>query len=132
MSPYIGLMHQNETGFSVVLPDFPGCVTSGASMFEAFRLAHEALHLHVQGMREDGESIPEPSALEKVLSGAEHPGGVPFLVALPEDLGRAVRVNVSIPENFLRRIDDHARRHHVSRSAFLVEAAERALSEESA
>jgi metal-responsive CopG/Arc/MetJ family transcriptional regulator len=40
---------------------------------------------------------------------------------------KAVRVNVSLPESLVRRIDDYARARHLSRSGFLAQAAEKAM-----
>lgn len=48
-------------GISVEFPDLPGCLTCGASEDEALAMAKEALHLHLYGMEEDGDPIPEPS-----------------------------------------------------------------------
>jgi len=50
---------------------------------------------------------------------------VAFLVTLPEPAERRVRVNITLPERLLRRIDERA----ANRSAFLARAAEKALSE---
>jgi len=48
----------------VSFPDFPGCVTAGKTLEEARRLAVEALEMHIAGMIEDGEELPEPAALD--------------------------------------------------------------------
>jgi len=62
---YIAYLHKEaDSDFGVSFPDFPGCVTAGRTLEEARRLAVEALQLHVCGMTEDGEPIPEPSTLD--------------------------------------------------------------------
>lgn len=48
-------------GISVEFPDLPGCLTAGKTEEEAFRMAREALALHLFGMEQDWEPIPEPS-----------------------------------------------------------------------
>lgn len=48
-------------GFVVTFPDLPGCVTEGDDLHEAHLMAKEVLELHLYGMEEEGESIPEPS-----------------------------------------------------------------------
>lgn len=51
-----------NAAFGVLFPDLPGCTSMGDTVQEATRNAAEALALRVEGMTEDGEPIPEPSA----------------------------------------------------------------------
>jgi predicted RNase H-like HicB family nuclease len=126
MTSYIGLIRKDaDSDFGVDFPDFPGCVSAGATLDEARRMAQEALELHVGGMLEDGEELPAPSSLEVVMADPEKADAVAFLVTLPEPADRTVRVNITLPERLLRRIDERAR----NRSAFLARAAEKALAE---
>ena len=54
---YLALVTREEgSDWNVVFPDRPGCVTAGRSLDEAVAFAEEALVLHVQGLREDGEA----------------------------------------------------------------------------
>jgi predicted RNase H-like HicB family nuclease len=48
--------------FSAYVPDLPGCVATGASIDEVQREIREAIELHLEGMREDGDPIPPPSS----------------------------------------------------------------------
>ncbi len=48
--------------FSAYVPDLPGCVATGASVEEVEREIREAIELHLEGIREDGDSIPPPSS----------------------------------------------------------------------
>lgn len=50
----------------VVFPDFSGCFTVADNYDEAYRMAHEALAIHVESMKENNEPIPEPSSLEQI------------------------------------------------------------------
>jgi predicted RNase H-like HicB family nuclease len=54
---YIAVIDNN---FGVIFPDFDGCVSVGKDLKDAINMAQEALELHVKGMREDGEELPEP------------------------------------------------------------------------
>lgn len=47
--------------YSIDFPDLPGCVSAGASLEEAMAMARESLSLHLFGLLEDGEAIPDPS-----------------------------------------------------------------------
>jgi len=127
MPSYIGLIRKDDdSDFGVDFPDFPGCVTAGATIEEARRLAEEALEMHVDGMAEDGEPLPTPSSLDAIMADPANADAVAFLVTLAEATDRAVRINITLPERLLRRIDARAR----NRSAFLARAAEKALSED--
>ena len=48
--------------FSAYVPDLPGCVATGASIDDVQREIREAIELHLEGMREDGDPIPQPSS----------------------------------------------------------------------
>ena len=47
-----------NTDWGAYVPDLPGCVAVGATREEVEILIREAIELHLQGMREDGEPIP--------------------------------------------------------------------------
>jgi predicted RNase H-like HicB family nuclease len=124
MRNYIGLIHKNaDGGYGVSFPDFPGVVTAGGSLDAARDLGEEALALHVEGLVEDGEAIPEPSSLENIMADALNRNGVAILVALKTPAAKAVRINVTLPEDVLERIDAFAAAEGLSRSGFLARAA---------
>ena len=126
MTSYIGLIRKDtDSDFGVDFPDFPGCISAGTTLDEARRMAQEALELHVGGMIEDGEALPVGSSLETIMADPENADAVAFVVTVPEAADRTVRVNITLPERLLRRIDKRAK----NRSAFLARAAEKALSE---
>lgn len=81
MAAYIALLHkQADSDFGVEFPDFPGCITPGGTLEEARRMAAEALLLHVEGMMEDGDPVPEPSGLDEVLTDPRYADAVAVLV----------------------------------------------------
>lgn len=93
MRNYIGLIHKDaDSDYGVSFPDFPGLITAGTDLDDARAMAEEALSLHVQGLAEDGEAIPEPSTLEAVIADAENQGGVAIRVGVWAEAKRAVRV----------------------------------------
>jgi predicted RNase H-like HicB family nuclease len=123
---YIGLIRKDsDSDFGADFPDFPGCISAGTTLEEARGMAQEALELHVHGMAEDGDVLPVPSSLDAIMADPDNGDAVAFLVTLPVTAERSVRVNITLPEPLLRRIDARAR----NRSAFLARAAEKALSE---
>ena len=124
MRHYIGLIHKEaESDFGISFPDFPGCVSAGSTLDEALAMGREALEGHIEVMAEAGEPIPEPSDVDTVMQDPEHRDGVVVLVPAPDLSGKAVRVNVTLPEGLLQRIDEAA----PNRSRFLAEAAEKLL-----
>jgi predicted RNase H-like HicB family nuclease len=128
MRHYVALLHKDpDSDFGVSFPDFPGCVTAGRDLDEARALAGEALALHIRGLVEDGDPLPEPSSLEAILEEAENRRAVAFLVEAPTAPVRSVRVNITIPEDTLRAIDRYAADRGLTRSGFLARAARRAL-----
>jgi predicted RNase H-like HicB family nuclease len=120
MTAYIALLRKEPTSdFGVDFPDFPGCVTAGQSLEEARLMATEALALHVEGMQQDGEPIPEPSALDAIMSDPENRDAVAFLVEVPARPAKSVRINVMLPQDVVAAID----RVSSNRSRFLTDAA---------
>jgi predicted RNase H-like HicB family nuclease len=47
--------------YSAYVPDLPGCVTVGATVDEVLREMQEAIRFHIDGLREDGLPVPEPT-----------------------------------------------------------------------
>ena len=134
MKKYIALFEQarGESGFSVTFPDFPGCISAGDDFDDAFRMAHEALSFHVDGLLEDGDNIPAPRSLEEVKKSWEDwkvwekDGN--FLVtkiALLPTRTKAARFNITMDEDLVEEIDSVTK----NRSAFLAGAARKALKE---
>ena len=49
------------SNYSAYVPDLPGCVSTGDSVAEVQQNIREAIAFHIQGMREDGDPVPEPT-----------------------------------------------------------------------
>jgi predicted RNase H-like HicB family nuclease len=126
MRQYIALIHKDaDSDYGVSFPDLPGVISAGSTLDEARDMAAEALALHLEGLAEDGEAVPEPSSLEEIMAIEENKDGVAVLVDAPADDIRSVRVNVTIPQNVLDQIDRYAEREGYSRSGLLVRAAKK-------
>ena len=129
MANYIAIVHKEaKSDFGVSFPDFPGCITAGKNIDEAKDMAQEALTLHIQGMLEDGEQLPVPSRLEEIMGDPDYANAIAYLVvSVPDAKPRTVRVNVTVPEMTLKQIDATAKKRGMSRSSFLVHAAQNAI-----
>jgi predicted RNase H-like HicB family nuclease len=127
MRHYIAVVHKDaDTDYGVSFPDFPGAVTAARSVDDAVEMAEEALALHVEGMLEDGEAIPQPSGFDHIRANPDYRNGLPVLVPLRTD-ALAMRINVTLPAAVLRRIDDHVEEEGLTRSGFLADAAQHEL-----
>ena len=119
---------KNPIAISVAFPDFPGCITAGQTIDEAKDSAQEALSLHIQGMLEDGDKLPAPSNLEKIMAIKDFADAIAYLVVtVPDAKPRTVRVNITVPEMTLKQIDAAAKKRGMSRSSFLVHVAQNAI-----
>ena len=59
---YAIIIEKSDTGFGAFVPDLPGCVAVGETEGEVRQLIREAIEFHLDGLREDGEPIPPPTA----------------------------------------------------------------------
>ena len=96
-----------ENGISIEFPDLPGCLSCAHSQKEAFHNAKEALGLHLYGMEQDGEDIPEPTPVPQLH---------------PEESAAIVMVEVFMPV-IRDRIRNQPIRHAVTLPAWLNAAA---------
>ena len=93
---------EEQEGYTVVVPDLPGCVTQGKSLIDAIGMAVDAASGWVLDEMEDGKPIPPASKIEDVCAD-DRPGGFVNLIVLDIDAyaekygEKAVRKNLTIP-----------------------------------
>ena len=93
---------EEQEGYTVVVPDLPGCVTQGKSLIDAIGMAVDAASGWVLDEMEDSKPIPPASKIEDVQAD-ERPGGFVNLIVLDMDTyaekygEKAVRKNLTIP-----------------------------------
>ena len=63
MKKYAVIIERGPRNFSAFVPDLPGCIATGETLEETRQNMREAIEFHLDGLREDGEPIPEPSTL---------------------------------------------------------------------
>lgn len=61
------LERASDGGFGAYVPDLPGCVAVGETLEDTERLIREAIELHLLGIREDGNSIPQPTTIAEMV-----------------------------------------------------------------
>ncbi len=57
------VIEKADGNYSGYVPDLPGCVATGATPEEVQREIKEAIRFHLDGLRQDGAQIPQPSGL---------------------------------------------------------------------
>ncbi|WP_330925296.1 type II toxin-antitoxin system HicB family antitoxin [Candidatus Sororendozoicomonas aggregata] len=117
--------------YGIAFPDVDGCVASGNTFDEALINGKAALEFHIEGMAIDGDNIPVAGCIEDYVSLPDYKQAVWALVHVDVNqyLGKAVKLNITLPQYLLTRID-HMVKHspdYGSRSGFLAETAIKAL-----
>jgi predicted RNase H-like HicB family nuclease len=60
---YTVVFEKAPDNWAAYVPDLPGCVTTAPTIEEARRLIAEAIEFHIEGLRVDGEPVPEPTTV---------------------------------------------------------------------
>jgi predicted RNase H-like HicB family nuclease len=61
MKEYTVIYERGESNWSAYVPDLPGCIATGKSRDEIEKTMRGAIEFHIEGLRERGERIPEPT-----------------------------------------------------------------------
>lgn len=122
------VLQKVSDGYTVFVPDVPGCYSAGDTFSEALSNAREAIAFHIEGMLEDGEDIPQPTAIEAHQANPEFAEGFLFSaidVDLSHLLGKSEKINITLPSRLIRRIDAFVAQNpqYKSRSGFLAQVA---------
>jgi predicted RNase H-like HicB family nuclease len=64
---FLIVIEKANANYSAYSPDLPGCVATGSTRDETEQNMLEAIRLHVEGLQEDGEPIPESSSVAEYL-----------------------------------------------------------------
>ena len=85
MPSYIALVHKDpDSDYGVSFPDVPGCISAGKTVEDARVMAVEALTLHIDGLLDDGASLPRPSTLEELMRDPDSRDALAFIVVEPQ------------------------------------------------
>jgi predicted RNase H-like HicB family nuclease len=64
---YLIIVEKTDTGYSAFSPDVPGCGSTGETKEEVERNIQEAIAFHIEGLRQEGYEIPEPSTYSSYI-----------------------------------------------------------------
>ncbi|MDY0882337.1 type II toxin-antitoxin system HicB family antitoxin [Dongia soli] len=126
---YVALIHKEAgSDYGVMFPDFPGCISVGATYEEAISMGTEALALHVAGMIADGAAVPAPRSLEAIKAAGEdwidwENAIVTVIPLLPIAQGKPQATNLSLDTGLVEAVDQYAQRAGLTRSAAFTEGA---------
>lgn len=68
MYRFLVVIEKADGNYSAYSPDLPGCVATGSTREEAEQNIHEAIELHLQGLKEDGLSIPQSTSFAEYVA----------------------------------------------------------------
>lgn len=128
MSPivYVALAEAHPTaGYTATFPDLPQCAVSGGQPGELLANARAALRAELQTLAERGEEWPAPSRVEQLQP---RPPQFTLLVDVEVE-DTPVRVNISIGEQLLKKLDAAAEASGSTRSGFIAQAVRERLGE---
>lgn len=68
MNRYLVVIEKAGKNYSAYSPDLPGCIATGATREEAEKNIHEAIRLHIEGLKEDNQPIPTSSSFAEYIA----------------------------------------------------------------
>jgi predicted RNase H-like HicB family nuclease len=60
---YLIIIEKTNTGYSAYSPDLEGCISTGSTIDEVKKNMQEAIEFHLEGLKEEGYKIPEPTSI---------------------------------------------------------------------
>jgi len=64
---YLVVVEKGRSSYGAYVPDLPGCVAAGETRREVLKLIRDAVRLHIEALRESGQSVPEPTSKSDVV-----------------------------------------------------------------
>jgi predicted RNase H-like HicB family nuclease len=126
MVAVVALIDGRPGAYGISFPDFPGAAAGGASLDEALRRGREGLAFHIESMDEVGEALPRVRDVAEIRADpefAEDFAGATMVALVDVDLpGRAVRLNISMDEHLVARVDQAASASGETRSGYIANA----------
>ncbi len=116
----------DQYAHGITIPDFIGCFSAADSFDAISKSVQEAIELYCEG---EDMAMPVPTPLDKLMSNSDYVGGIWVMVDVDVSKinTRSIRINISLPESLISRIDQEAKIRNMSRSAFLAVSAQREM-----
>lgn len=65
---YLVVIEQGQNSFGAYVPDLPGCIAAGETREEVATLIQEAIELHIEDLRAQGQQVPSPHSTGELVS----------------------------------------------------------------
>lgn len=124
---FVALLRGSQsTGYTADFPDLPSCSAQGGDVAALVVDARRAAHDHLQALAEAGETWPTATPLDEI---AVEPGATAVLIDVPVD-DPFIRINISLGERLVQRLDAAAEAGGMTRSGFIAKAVRTSLGEQ--
>lgn len=102
----IALIKEHDV-YHVLIPDIPECYTFGNSISEAIEKAESVVKLHLRTLSDLGNDIPAATEIESIESEEKYENSKWFFISIDRQqyLGKAKRINISLPTSLINRMD---------------------------
>lgn len=64
---YMVVIEKTDKNYGAYVPDLPGCVAAAETQTEVRKLIREAIEFHLEGLREERDPIPKPTATSELV-----------------------------------------------------------------
>lgn len=114
-----------NTAWSVVVPDLPGCFSAGDTLDKAMTAVEEVAVAWIDATLDTGREIPSPSAMQDTMAKGDFSGWIVACVDVDPTLmdDTIERVNITLPRRVLERIDAKVAAAGETRSSFIAHRA---------
>jgi predicted RNase H-like HicB family nuclease len=123
---YPVVIHKDpDSDYGVTVPDVLGCFSAGETIEEALVYVCEAIECHIEGLLISEDEIPLPTSIENHLKNPDYSDGLWAIVDidLTKLSGDVRRINVTMPERILNKLDRYVMARGATRSGILAAAA---------
>jgi predicted RNase H-like HicB family nuclease len=122
---FVALASADGGGYRASFPDIPDCTVQAPDLAQLLASARQALAERLQRTADAGDTWPQPTPIEKI---SLTPGVFPVLVDVTVE-DTPVRVNISLGERLLQRLDAAAEAKGMTRSGYIAQAVRVSLGE---
>ena len=64
---YTVIVEKGDSSWGAYVPDLPGYIAAGETREETLQLIREAIEFHIEGLRQQGDSVPEPHSFSELV-----------------------------------------------------------------
>jgi predicted RNase H-like HicB family nuclease len=122
---YVALVQSGDQGYQATFPDLPDCGANGRDLAELLVHARQALTERLEAVENGGDAWPPATPIERIEPSA---GMIPIPIDVSVD-DPPIRVNISLGERLVQRLDAAAQARGMTRSGFIAQSVRVSLGE---